>query len=1111
MKQRQVFINFVVIIMLVLIALGVSLAGLAGLAQAAPVMGIGNDSPEFIAPANVPLRQGVVLTITKSAEPHLATAGSVLTYTISLVNGGDAAASNVIITDTLPSSVTVASADGGLQDGQNVVWNVASIPAGDTITRTLLVTVGDVISGALLNNTVVVTSDEGIGDNDTLNTTVTTSADLVITKEATPAPLFVGDPLTYTLTVTNNGPSTAAGVVVTDTLPLSATFSSASTGCSAASGVVSCSMGNINSEVTKVVTIAAIATNPGVLTNMAVVSSSVTDPDADNNTASAVTTVTPKADLTISKIGSSDPITAGTSLTYTLIITNNGPSPAENVVVTDTLPLSMSIQSVTPATSTQSGQQLGWNLGSLALGATQTITIVAKVGGDVRNSIQNTATVTSTTIDLTPGNNSYTETTTINTQTDLSVIKTDSPDPVQLNNFFGYTVQVTNAGPSDALAVVLTDNLPASVFFVGFLPAPSQGTCSTSTMTCNFGKIVSGGSASVGIFVRADAAGVITNTASVTSSENDPDPTNNTDTENTTVNPANLSVVKTVSPGPIRVGTPFTYTLSVASAPGFYRATGVTLVDNLPPTVTYKSASSTQGSCSGTATVTCTLGIIESGASPIIVTIVVTPTAAGLITNTATITSDVPDPIPANNAASITTTVDPVADLSVAKMDSTDPVTAGTSLTYTLIVTNNGPSPATGVGVTDPLPAGVTFVSASPGCSGSSTVTCSLGGIAGSATKTVSIHVTVNPSTIGVITNTVSVTGSEFDSNTLNNSATITTTVNRKVNLSITKSSSPNLVAAGSSLTYTLTVSNSGPSLATNVVVSDTLPAGVTLALASSGCSNSGNNVTCNLGNIANGGTGVALIRVTVNASTIGLITNTARVTSTETDLNLTDNIVTATTTVTRVTDMAITASDSPDPVTQGNNLAYNLTVTNNGPSNATSVSVTHTLPAGVTFQSVTPGSPTCSHAGGVVSCSLGSMAKGSSSNISVVVKVDPPTVGNISGTASVTVTGSSDPNMSNNSAVATTFVNGLQKVYLPFIIKPPPTELSVFNDKTGGNVTFTVIGTGVSCTVPNNSTLFCGSFPPGTYNVQVTSACGNATTAKFYDSGPQTTRVFCK
>lgn len=1114
MKQRHLFINLVTIIMLVTMALGVSLAGLAGLAQAAAAMEMGNNPREFIAPetspANIPLRQGVALTVTKSAEPDPVTAGSVLTYTINVVNGGDVEATNVIITDTLPLSVSVASAsDGGLQNGESVVWNVGPIPAGDTITRTLLVTVGDVISGALLNNTVVVTSDEGISDSDTLATTVTTSADLVITKEDAPDPLFVGDLLIYTLTVTNNGPSIATGVVVTDTLPLSVTFSSASAGCSPASGVVSCSMGNINSGVTKIVTIAATAMNPGALTNMAGVSSSITDPNTNNNNASAVTTVNPKADLAISKIDNPESVIAGKTLTYTLTITNNGPSPAQNVVVTDTLPLSMSLQSVTPATSTQSGQQLGWNLGSLALGATKTVTIVAKVGGDVRNSIQNTATVTSTTVDLTPGNNNHTETTTVNTETDLSVIKFDSPDPVQLNNFLGYTVHVSNGGPSDALAVVLTDNLPASVTLFG-LPSPSQGSCSgISIITCNFGKITPGNSATVDILVRVNSAEVITNTASVTSGEFDPDSSNNLTAVNTTVNPANLSVAKTDSPDPVKVGTPLTYTVTVANAPGLYRATGVTLVDNLPATVTLKSFSPSQGSCSGTTTITCNLGIMEAGTNAV-VTIVVTPTAAGLITNTATVTSNMPDPTPANNAISITTTVDPVADLAVAKIDSTDPVTAGTSLTYTLIVTNNGPSPATGVVVSDPLPAGVTYVSASPGCSGSSTVTCSLGGIASGSAVTASIRVMVNPATTGVITNTVSVTGTEFDSNTLNNSAASTTTVNRKVNLSLAKFSSANPVAAGSSLTYTLTVFNSGPSSATNVVVNDTLPSGVTFASASPGCSPAGGNIVTCLSNVPSGGAVTATIRVNVAASIVGVITNTATVTSTEADLDLTDNTVTATTTVARVTDLIITNSDSPDPVTQSNNLTYNLTVINNGPSDATSVSATQTLPVGVTFQSVTPGSPTCSHAGGVVSCNLGPMAKGSNSVISVVVKVNPTTGGNISSTANVTVAGSSDPNTNNNSAVATTFVNGLNRVYLPAVIKPAPTDLSVFNNNTGANVTFTVVGTGVSCTVPNNATLFCGSFPPGTYTVQVSAKCGSDTFSKIYGSGPETTTVFC-
>jgi hypothetical protein len=102
------------------------------------------------------------------------------------------------------------------------------------------------------------------------------------------------------------------------------------------------------------------------------------------------------------------------------------------------------------------------------------------------------------------------------------------------------------------------------------------------------------------------------------------------------------------------------------------------------------------------------------------------------------------------------------------------------------------------------------------------------------------------------------------------------------------------------------------------------------------------------------------------------------------------------------------------------------------------------------------------------------------------------------------------DPNAGNNSVTEVTLVGEFYKTFLPLVLKPAPTELSVFNDNTGGNVTFTVLGTGVSCVVPNKTTSFCGSFPPGTYQVQVNSVCGDGFFSKDYGSGPVTTRVFC-
>ncbi|MCB9077668.1 MAG: hypothetical protein H6631_08760 [Anaerolineaceae bacterium] len=127
---------------------------------------------------------------------------------------------------------------------------------------------------------------------------------------------------------------------------------------------------------------------------------------------------------------------------------------------------------------------------------------------------------------------------------------------------------------------------------------------------------------------------------------------------------------------------------------------------------------------------------------------------------------------------------------------------------------------------------------------------------------------------------------------------------------------------------------------------------------------------------------------------------------------------------------------------------------------------------------------------------------------------------GNVSGsqgqskTSTVTANVQDDDGQNRTDAGSATVTIGaavIFKVNLPILTKPGLTLLSIQNDNTGGNVVFTVIGTGVSCTVPNNTTQFCGSFPPGIYSVTAQSTCGTATTQKTYGSGPQTTRIFCQ
>jgi uncharacterized repeat protein (TIGR01451 family) len=304
-------------------------------------------------------------------------------------------------------------------------------------------------------------------------------------------------------------------------------------------------------------------------------------------------------------------------------------------------------------------------------------------------------------------------------------------------------------------------------------------------VTCNLGGIASAGIATVSIQVTPQTAGTITNTASVAATGTvDNNPSNDTATADTTVKTiADLSITQTDSPDPVPVGSQLTYTIHALNS-GPSTAANVRVTDPLPATVTFVSATTTQGTCyqSVPGTVVCDVGSLPSGAHPDIV-IKVTPQLAGTITNTASIQSDQVDPTLANNSATATTTVTPLADLQVTQTDSPDPVFVGGTLTYTIVVKDNGPSAATGVTLTDTLPTGnVSYQSATPSqgtCSASgATVTCPLGSLAVAGTATVTVRVTATKEGKNV-QNKASATGGQPDPTSANNSANEKTEIKR--------------------------------------------------------------------------------------------------------------------------------------------------------------------------------------------------------------------------------------------------------------------------------------------------------------------------------------------
>ncbi|MDQ6615780.1 MAG: SBBP repeat-containing protein [Actinomycetota bacterium] len=235
--------------------------------------------------------------------------------------------------------------------------------------------------------------------------------------------------------------------------------------------------------------------------------------------------------------------------------------------------------------------------------------------------------------------------------------------------------------------------------------------------------------------------------------------------------------------------------------------------------------------------------------------------------------------------------------LSIAKTASPTLVAGGGPITYTLAVQNPGTvGPATGVTVTDPLPAGVTFVSANATqgtCAQSAgTVTCSLGRMAANTTATVTVAVTA-PTISTKLTNTATVAAHETDPHPGNNTATAVVYVNA-ADLALTKTATPKVVAFGQPLTYSVTATNNGPTDATGVNVVDPLPTGAVLqsAVSSQGtCTQSAGTVTCKLGGLASAAQ--ATVAITVMPKP-GLITNSATVSGDQVDPTPANNGATA-------------------------------------------------------------------------------------------------------------------------------------------------------------------------------------------------------------------------
>jgi len=344
------------------------------------------------------------------------------------------------------------------------------------------------------------------------------------------------------------------------------------------------------------------------------------------------------------------------------------------------------------------------------------------------------------------------------------------------------------------------------------------------------------------------------------------------------------------APATVVHGQNATITFAIANTGGS-NSPSVTLSDSFSGAA-YVSAAASQGTCSGTGPISCSLGTIASGGSAT-VTLVLNANTIGTITSNATVgDASASDPNTTNNNSSASITVLPASDLGVTVTDSPDPVVGGSNVTYTITTTNNGPDTSPGSTVNITLSGGGTIVSTTGATCTSPTAStrqCTIGGLGNGGSNIITMVVTA-PSSGPISVSATSVyAGDTFPSNdTGSQSTTVTGT---PADMTVTKSG-PGSASSGGSVTYTLTVKNLGGTAASNVVVTDPTPSGLTLTGVTSGSCSS---FPCNIGTVNGGQVITITASYNVNPSGPGTVTNTATVSSTS-DANNANNSSSVTT-----------------------------------------------------------------------------------------------------------------------------------------------------------------------------------------------------------------------